>query len=195
MSIRDHDPLFQRAARRQKRAEAGGKRKKGSIEVAPRSKTDGKIRGAIPIKLGVGKTQFKIDDKGSAATLGRDLNRAFDEIAKNFRWFVDQLEGYLPQDLENAVKPTFELSQYYCPVDTGTLKASGYLVVEGFRGGARVEMGYGKGGSPDYAIYVHEMPFQHAAPTSNKFLERAVDEDYYNILQRVTDNVRIRVGG
>lgn len=151
-------------------------------------------RSMTPIKIGVGKQNIRVDATGSAATLGRQANAAFSEIADNLQWFVNQLEGYLPEDLRWAMEPTFELSQKYCPVETGDLLASGYLEVEGFRGGARVEIGYGKNNFPDYAIYVHEMPHYHVPPTSDKFLQKAIDEDYYNILQRVTDSVKARSG-
>ncbi len=148
-----------------------------------------------PIRFAVGRTNIRNIDLSAGAAAGRELNDAFTSMAKDFGWYVDQLEGFLPEDLKSALEPTFELSQEYVPVQTGDLKESGYLEVESFRNGARVEMGYGRNGIPDYAIHVHEDTFaQHAEPTRAKFLQAAVDEDYNNILQRVTDSLRMRTG-
>lgn len=149
--------------------------------------------GAV-VKIAIGKANIKISDQTSADELGRQLNVAFGTLADNLDWYVKQLEGYLPQDLELALGPTFALSQEYCPVDTGELLASGYLATETFRGGARAEIGYAKGGTPEYAVYVHEIPYEHQFPTSYKFLQRAIDEDYFNIIQRVTSNIKTRSG-
>lgn len=151
-------------------------------------------KGKTPFKLNIGRSNIKISDTGSAAELGRELKDAFDELASHFRDYINDLENALPVDMANALEPTMELSLTYCPVAEGDLKASAYLAVEKYRGGARVEMGYGKGGHPDYAIYVHEMPYQHEAPTRDKFLEVAVDEDYFNIVQRITWNLKARMG-
>jgi len=146
-------------------------------------------------KIVIGRTVIKTSESSSSAELGRNLNSSFKEVADNFREFTDKLEGYLPQDLENALEPTLELAKYYTPKETGKLVDSGYIAVQGFRGGARVEIGFGKGGDPDYAIYVHEMTgFKHAAPTGAKFLERAVDEDYQGIMDRVAQNILARTG-
>ncbi len=150
---------------------------------------------AVPIKISIGRQNIRTVEAGSAAELGRNLKSAFDDLAGNLGWFTNQLEGFLPQDLADALGPTLVLAKVYVPKDTGDLEASGYVAHQRFRGGARAEIGFGRHGQPDYAIYVHEMPFRHAAPTRDKFLQVAIDEDYYNILQRVTDSVRIRFGG
>lgn len=183
-SIRDFDPLL--------------KRKAQTRVVTTASAAEPVISSgrASPIRISVGRTHIRADATGGAAALGRNLNEAFRELSENFQWFTDQLDGYLPQDLKEALIPTFMKSQEYCPVGpTGNLKASGFLEVEGFRGGARAVIGYGKGGDPFYAIYVHEVPATHDPPTTDKFLQKALDEDYYAILQRVTEAVKIRTGG
>lgn len=159
-------------------------------------KQEANNRAALPMRLSVGRTNIRVTDDSSAASLGRGLNAAFGELVENFRWYVNQLEGFLPEDMLAAMQPTFEKSQEWCPKDKGTLVESGYLEVESFRGSIRVEMGYGRNDSPDYAIYVHEMvDFHHEEPTRAKWLQAAVDEDYYKIIQEVTDRIKIRVGG
>lgn len=185
MSIRDFDPLLKKAA-----ARAAGK--------AVKSTASGDLAehytARTPIKLSMGARNIKISEQGSAAALGRALNAAFTEIARDFGAFTQQLDGVLVDDCAAALEPTLKLAQFYCPKDTETLVNSGYLVVESFRGGARAEIGFAKNNKPPYAIYVHEMPYAHTAPTSDKFLQKAVDQDYFNIIQRMTDRVRIRVG-
>jgi hypothetical protein len=98
--------------------------------------------------------------------------------------------------LYDALKPTFDKSQKYVPVATGDLKASGYLQVQ--RQGALrayvAEIGYGRGGFPSYAIYVHETPIFHKAPTRWKFLQAALEEDSNEIRRRITDGFKIASG-
>lgn len=186
MSIRDYDPLLKRKSEANKKA---GKPKQAASNRRFTS------RNAGVISLGMGVKSWKTSDVSSAAELGRALRPIFDEIAVDFRNYCRSLEDYLPSDLAQALEPTLQLSLTYVPRDTGELADSAYLSVENFRNGARVEMGYGKGGKPDYAIYVHEIPYAHASPTSWKFLERAINEDYLNIVQRVSLNFRTRLGG
>lgn len=184
--IRDYDPLLKRVAQ---------KNKDKPKQTSAKPINGAKSYNAMPISIGIGKKQFKVSDVSSGAELGRALKPVLDEIARDFRDYVRRVEGFLPGDLASALQPTLELSLVYVPKLTGELANSAYLEVENFRGNARVEMGYGKGGDPEYAIYVHEIPYKHAAPTSDKFLEKAINEDWSNIVQRVTDRVRGRLGG
>ncbi len=187
MSIYDFDPLLK------KRAEARAKAK------APKQVSAGNLGkrsyNSNSISLGMGNKSYKASDVSSAAELGRALKPVLDEIARDFRDYTRKVEGFIPQDLVEALRPTMELSLTYVPKDTGALAASAYLEVAPFRNGARAEMGYGKGGDPEYAIYVHEVPYKHAAPTTYKFLQRAIDEDWHNIVQRISNNTRLRLGG
>lgn len=185
MSIRDFDPLLKRLARQTK----------DKPKQAPKVGSNSRSRNAGIMQIGIGQRQFRTSDVSSAAQLGRALKGPLQEIARDFRDYVNKLKGFLPEDLAQALEPTLELAKKYCPKDTGALVASAYLELGTFRGLVMVEIGFAKGGDPDYAIYVHEIPYQHAAPTSDKFLQRAIDEDYFNIVQRVTDIVRARMGG
>ncbi len=146
------------------------------------------------VKIQIGRQNIRQADVSSAADLGRALKEAFTQFSKDLGWFTDQLERVLPEDLMAALEPTFEISQGRVPVKTGELKESGYLEQVPFRNGVRVEMGYGRNNVPDYAVLVHEGPQAHAPPTSNKYLQGPIDEDYYNIIQRVTDRLKARTG-
>ena len=148
---------------------------------------------ALPISIGINPRNIKVSE-GSEADLERGLRDAFTELAKDFRAYVGKLEDYLPEDLKEALEPTFEKSQEIVPVNTGDLKASGYLEVEQFRGGARVEIGYGRNGFPPYAVAVHEIPAFHQPLTRDKFLQGPIEEDYFDIIMRVTERVKARSG-
>lgn len=184
------------AAHKAKESEASAKasetRKAGYRSSVSTATPAASYQGSIA-KITIGKSNLRVVGT-TADELGRNAQVAFSEITDNFKWYVDQLEGYLPQDLASALEPTKELAEYYCPKDTGALVESSYLAVEKYRGGCRVEFGFARGGIPDYAIYVHEMPFRHESPTCDKYMQRAIDEDHYNIIQRVTQNLKARAG-
>lgn len=114
------------------------------------------------------------------------------EIVAGFKEFCDEVEGgVLPEVMHEALQPTFLLARdTYTPVDTGELRGSGYNEVVRRRGGPQAEVGF----KAPYAIFVHEMPFHHNPPTSSKYLQRALDEDYFKILQRIVAGVKSRTG-
>jgi hypothetical protein len=115
------------------------------------------------------------------------------EMQKRSKYMTDALNEILqsfedesPEICLEALGPTFELSQKYVPVKDGHLKASGYLEIVSRGRNPRVEIGYAKGGTPDYAVFVHErVDIPHKAPTMAKFLEVAVLEDLDNIEKRL----------
>jgi hypothetical protein len=113
-----------------------------------------------------------------------DMNR----IAADFNAFINHFTAMSPEILTQAYQPTFEKSQAYCPKKTGDLVSSGFMEVAG--AGTKtptVVIGYGRGGRPDYAPIVHEDTTKfHAPPTRSKWLQAALDEDYNQILQRIT---------
>lgn len=125
-------------------------------------------------------------------SLGQSAKAGFANVLADFNEFVNDLEDKVtPEVMIEALKPTFQLSQTYVPYDTGELHESGYLEIVR-RGGRRVaEMGYGKGGGASYAAYVHErVDIAHKSPTRSKFLQAALDEDYFNILNRIAAGMR-----
>ena len=186
MSIRDFDPMLKKLDKKNK-----DKPKQVSSSSGQRHKS----YNAMPISISVGNKQYKASDVSSAAQLGRVLQPLLNDIAKDFRDYTRKVNDFMPEDLAAALGPTLDLSLVYVPKLTHALADSAYLEVANFRNGARVEIGYGRGGDPDYAIYVHEIPYKHAAPTSDKFLQKAIDEDYFNVVQRVTHRVRARLSG
>lgn len=206
MASRDDFNALPTAGRdRQMRSDAGVKRVKKvsvkglnydemDVELGPSGEQKFDWQRPMPIKIGVGKQNLRVNITGWESALGMTAEQAFGELAKDLKLFTDQLEEFMPNDLGLALEPTFELSLEYCPIKTGELRESGYLAVEGFRGGARAEIGYGKGGNPAYTIAVHELDYKHEPPTQSHWLLVAMNEDFFNIQTRIVENLKIRVG-
>lgn len=142
----------------------------------------------------MGKQRFLREDETAESALNQQFQESMGEIIGALEEFVDHMEGVSADILVEALEPTLGKSIEYCPKDTGDLVNSAYLEAESFRGGARAEIGYGRGGNPSYTIYVHEMPFNHEAPTRSKFLQAALDEDYYQIIGSIPTLVREAAG-
>ena len=114
------------------------------------------------------------------------------QVIQNYRKFMQNVEEAMPEVIYNALLPTFEMSQYYCPKDTGALRESGYLKITEFRKRSRVEIGYGLGGTPEYAAKVHEnMEFRHEEPTRAKWLQVALEEDAESVQVRIIEALSV----
>lgn len=138
----------------------------------------------------MGKQQFAGSNTSSEAALNRQFNASMGEVMGNLNDFIRHMEDVSPDIVADALEPTFGKAIDYCPKDTHELVNSAFLETENFRGGARCVIGFGRGGKPSYAIYVHEMPYNHQAPTRSKFLEAAVDEDLETIKRSIPQIVR-----
>lgn len=137
-------------------------------------------------KVVMGKQNIRSSDSSSAAHLSRAFQASMAGVLGNLDRFISHMEGVSADIVADALEPTFGKAIDYCPKDTHDLVNSAYLEARPFRGGARAEMGFGRGGVPNYAVYVHEMTaYNHEWPTRAKFLEAAVDEDTDDILGRV----------
>jgi len=140
------------------------------------------IRAFKPMKVSLGS---RSGHKYNAA----DLNRQLSRLTANFSRFASHMGSQAAEILEEALEPTFEKSVIYCPQDTGKLVDSGYLEVDYTKNGAQAAMGYARGGSPHYAVYVHEIPMYHKEPTRWKWLQFALQEDADDIKSRILDGV------
>jgi hypothetical protein len=115
----------------------------------------------------------------------------FKAIQTNFNKLIRQVQNITPLAVAYSLDPIFERSQELVPVDTGELKASGYLEVRRVGDDTIAEIGYGKGGHPFYAPYVHEdLMMRHDPPTQAKFLEQAINEGLEDVLPRVVEYMR-----
>jgi hypothetical protein len=77
------------------------------------------------------------------------------------------------EGLEKCGHVILRKSNFYCPIETGELRASGKVVTVGKGLNAKSTVEY----FAPYALPVHEiLAARHAPPTTAKFLERAVRE-------------------
>jgi hypothetical protein len=142
----------------------------------------------------MGSRQARLSYGASPNALTAAFRASLNGILENYQAFADHIEEVTPEVLKEAMEPTLRKAEVYCPKDTGRLVDSSYLEVETRRGQHVVAIGFGKGGQPDYAVYVHEMPYEHAAPTRSKFLQAALDEDYATFTARVPQLLRAAAG-
>ncbi len=121
-----------------------------------------------------------IDDiyfgRASAGVAGLKLEGI--EVLDLLKGLMQAVEGSMPDLIFDWIlEPIYDRSQEYVPVDTGRLKASGYIETAEEDGIIAGEVGYAPYGDPYYATAVHEVEeWNHAPPTRAKYLEDAVKE-------------------
>ncbi len=143
------------------------------------------VRRFIPLRVNVGRQRVNDSMSDNYTLAVYDVRQQFQQVLKNFQAWVVHMEGQTVNVLKDALQPTFDKSQVLVPKKDGDLKASGYLETRVFQGKSVVEMGYGKGGKPEYAILQHEdLEFHHDAPTQAKFLEQPLLDDADEIRRR-----------
>ena len=148
------------------------------------------------LRARVGAARISTNMEPSQAGYTRAIRAQMEQIERNLTEVIKQITEETPEILLEALEPTFRKSQLYVPVNTGDLKRSGYLEVKKSASGATVEIGYGKGGHPNYAVYVHELTgYYHKPPTRAKFLQAAIEEDMDAIRDRLETAYRNMVGG
>lgn len=149
-------------------------------------------RGRKSVRTFMGKQNFKLMDVSSEADGERAFQVSMGAILSDLQAFIAELDSEIvPGVLVEALEPTLGKAIEYCPVDSGALVASAYLEVEKYRGNPTVYLGFGRGGNPSYALAVHERTdVRHAEPTRAKFLQSALDEDYYSILNSIPRLIR-----
>jgi len=136
------------------------------------------------VKLHVGRVTVRSPKYPSEPGFVEAIRKGMRDLQKNMLYIIQQFEDVTPEFMVEALQPIFDESQILVPVDTGDLKASGYLeIVSGRTGDIWVDMGYGRNNKPDYAAYVHEMvQIPHKPPTQAKFLEKPVNDGMLNII-------------
>ena len=146
----------------------------------------------IGFRATVGRKRLSRGVDSLTVTQTMDARAAMRNIIRRYQRFVHNVEDAMPDAIFNALVPTYNKSQVYVPKDTGALADSGYLEITDFRGKPRVEIGYGGGGDPEYAVKVHEtMEYRHKAPTRAKWLQIALEEDEQAIQQRIVAQLRV----
>lgn len=149
----------------------------------------------VRLKASVGRQRITALTPGNQTAYIRSIRDQFKRIVENYEDMIEQVEDQSTELLLDALKPTFELSQKYVPVDTQDLKNSGFLEIDKSSKNPRVIIGYAKGGDPYYAVFVHEMVnLTHEAPTRAKFLLAALEEEEAAIQQRIVKGYKQMVG-
>lgn len=145
-----------------------------------------------PFKATIGRVTASSREDSSRAFYERRASNDMKGILDDFYAFCAHIENMSSTVVYEALKPTFEKTQERVPVDTGDLKGSGYLEITGK---GQVQMGYGRGGFPEYTPIVHEdMAMKHKAPTAAKFLQGPLEEDYFTIVGRIAQLTKKAAG-
>lgn len=143
----------------------------------------------------VGRVRVTGSAKISEVGYIRSIRKQMDAITQNVKKTIDRIEQVTPEALVFGVQPIFDLSQELVPVDTGDLKASGFIETRDTASGPSVFVGYGRFGKPFYAGFVHErLDLRHAAGKQAKFLEAAVNERLGDFTRRVALYIQRETG-
>ena len=148
---------------------------------------------ALKVKASVGRKRIPKNLDPAKAGYQRAINKQFKEIMDDLNSVIEAVGEQHGEAMVVAMTPIFDRSQELVPIDEGPLKASGYLELSDQVKGSIVEIGYAKAGKPEYAVFVHEMVMlNHKAPTQAKFLQQAIEEQFFQILPRLAKELQIR---
>ncbi len=132
----------------------------------------------------------------SQAGYTRQIRSQMVQVEKNYTRLIETLQASTEEAVRKMLQPVFDRSQVLVPVKGGDLKSSGYIETRIKANGLVVgEVGYGRGGVPPYAVFVHEnLDAHHASPTQAKFLEQAADEAANGMLDQAGSVYRDTLG-
>ena len=143
------------------------------------------VRGSIGLK------RIPRSTPRTAAEATRNTRKQFKVLRDNLLKSIQYIEGITAPALEEAMKPIFQESQRLVPKDTLKLMRSGFIDTGTFRGQPAVNMGYGAGGTPKYAVFVHEdLNAKHENGTQAKFLEEPYKKQLNQIAGRVSRAIK-----
>lgn len=148
-----------------------------------------------PLGFNVGRVRVTNVTSPSEAGYVRNLRTQMKAIETNIKKVFDRVEQVTPEALIFGAQPIFDRSQELVPVDTGALKASGFIETRPTSNGVQVFVGYGRFGTPEYAGFVHErLDLRHAPPTQAKYLEAAINEKLGDFMRRVALFIKRETG-
>lgn len=149
----------------------------------------------MTFKARIGTQRITSNTIPSQASYTRAVRRSFMAVEKEIDRLCSVFADVTPEVIMDVLDPTFKKSLTYTPVLTGELLASAYLMTRIRQNKVEGEIGFGKGGNPHYAVYVHEMTdIMHKAPTRSKFLQAAISEDLGKFPSRLLKAYRAKVG-
>lgn len=150
--------------------------------------------GKVSFRPFMGSRYVRNTQNASTQALTAQFRQQIGGILEALGEFIDDFDALVPEAIVDVLEPTLGKAIEYCPKLTGDLVDSAYLEVDSVKRKHVVAIGFGKGGKPDYAVYAHEMPHKHAEPTRSKFLQAALDEDYFQIIKALPGALRERAG-
>jgi hypothetical protein len=102
----------------------------------------------------------------------------------------DQAGHAIGQAIHEEAEVIFAKSQVLTPIDTGALRGSGAVTAPELVGTneVHVDIYYGGTAAP-YALLVHELNYQHNAPTQSKYLEEPFMERMSDVQQNIAKRV------
>ena len=144
------------------------------------------MAGVPTLQLNVGRQRHtKVVGPSEAAYMSQ-IQAQLRELRENMLKVVQHVDKVTPEAILYGLKPIMDESQRLVPVDTGTLKRSGFMEVRRTAGGIAAAIGYGRYGRPTYTAFVHEnLNVRHRAPTQAKFLEVAINTKIGDFRRRV----------
>jgi len=144
-------------------------------------------------RFNVGRLRINPNDPKRAGGI-QSAREGMRAIIANFNKLCNNLQELSVEAVYRNGVRVLERGQYYVPKDTWALHNSGYAVatdvgkVPGSR--VNVQVGFGKGDKPDYAVIVHEnLESRHAAPTQAKYLQQAITDVVGSMLQEAANTV------
>jgi len=147
-----------------------------------------------PLRFSIGYQRATRSMSGATAKTRNQVIRQFNEINKRLDLLGRAIEQTTKEVAEEALTIIFDASQILVPVNTGDLKASGYVDVR--RVGNKIvgEVGYAPRNDPPYALFVHEnLEMHHKPPTQAKYLQKAVEDNAGKITALIISHLRMGI--
>jgi len=122
--------------------------------------------------------------------------KGLDKVVNNIKNLTGDIQqnlvGILYQEGEGLISEAKE----EVPVDTGALRASGYVRWPEYQGNTvTVQVGFGGAAAP-YALIVHEnLEAHHNPPTKAKYLEDPFNRRATTLDQRIGNKLKAKLGG
>lgn len=147
-----------------------------------------------PLRFSIGYKRATRTSSQATAKTGVQIKRQFAEINKRLDLLSRAIERSTIGVTKEALKVIFDESQILVPINTGVLKASGYIDVRRTRSGVIGEVGYAPRNNPPYALFVHEnLEMQHKPPTQAKYLQAAVEKNASKVTAMILNHLRMGI--
>lgn len=149
----------------------------------------------MAVQFPVGSRRLAKGNTSASAGATRNVRQQMAAVQRNFQRIINSVEDVTEEAVREGLQPIYDESQVLVPVDTGRLKASGFIQTRRTSRGVSGVVGYAPGSNPPYAAIVHErLDLNHESPTQAKFLEVAVMNNFEGFRQRLVTAIRRGLG-